>query len=214
MINRKRSKRDFYVYVWLDPRKPGKYVYGEYEFDFEPFYVGAGKGKRFKNFFDTNARNSTVLNKAKEIRKEIKKNPISIVLISNLRKTDSFEMEKIIITIVGRLNTNTGPLLNKAEGGAKSYGWHQSEDTKQNKIAKPGPLNPFYGKKHSDEDLIKMSKPRTKRDKYGHSQSEKTKTKLRLINTGKTHSEETRRKQSMSRKKYLEDKRLTNDIIE
>jgi hypothetical protein len=26
----------FYVYVYLDPRKPGKYKYNNYEFDYEP----------------------------------------------------------------------------------------------------------------------------------------------------------------------------------
>ena len=36
----------FYVYVYLDPRKPGNYVYGEYSFDYEPFYVGKGSNGR------------------------------------------------------------------------------------------------------------------------------------------------------------------------
>ena len=32
-VNRTRTKGKFYVYVYLDPRKPGKFIYGDYEFD-------------------------------------------------------------------------------------------------------------------------------------------------------------------------------------
>ena len=45
------ERNDFYVYVWLDPRKPGEYKYGKYMFDHEPIYVGKGyknRGLRFK----------------------------------------------------------------------------------------------------------------------------------------------------------------------
>jgi hypothetical protein len=29
-----------YVYAYLDPRKPGIFKYEEYEFGYEPFYIG------------------------------------------------------------------------------------------------------------------------------------------------------------------------------
>ncbi len=37
---------NFYVYIYLDPRKPGNFVYGDFLFKFEPFYDGKGKGDR------------------------------------------------------------------------------------------------------------------------------------------------------------------------
>ena len=39
-------KSDYYVYTLCDPRKPGAYEYGEYKFEYEPFYVGKGKSNR------------------------------------------------------------------------------------------------------------------------------------------------------------------------
>jgi len=65
----------FYVYVYLDPRKPGKYKYGEYEFDYEPFYVGKGKGFRFKRHLTEyqliHDKNNLKVNKIRKIIKDI-----------------------------------------------------------------------------------------------------------------------------------------------
>lgn len=38
--------KDFYVYVYLDPRKSGEYIYDDLKFNYEPFYVGKGRGDR------------------------------------------------------------------------------------------------------------------------------------------------------------------------
>jgi hypothetical protein len=36
----------YYVYAFLDKSKPGKFKYENFEFDFEPFYIGKGTGDR------------------------------------------------------------------------------------------------------------------------------------------------------------------------
>ena len=37
------------VYVYLDHRKPGNYVYGDLKFEYEPIYVGKGNINRPRN---------------------------------------------------------------------------------------------------------------------------------------------------------------------
>ncbi len=49
-------KNEYYVYVFLDPRKPGKWEYNGIIFDFQPFYVGKGKGRRINSHFDKHHR--------------------------------------------------------------------------------------------------------------------------------------------------------------
>lgn len=39
----------YYVYAYLDTRKPGKYIYDDLNFEYEPIYVGKGKNRRYKN---------------------------------------------------------------------------------------------------------------------------------------------------------------------
>lgn len=42
--------KNFYIYIYTDPRKPGKFIYEGVDicFLFEPFYIGKGTKNRYK----------------------------------------------------------------------------------------------------------------------------------------------------------------------
>lgn len=89
----------FYVYIYLDPRKPNKYEYIINDnlcvLDYEPFYVGKGCGKRLKMHITEHSL-KTSTNKYKiyqiqdytiEIIQELKKlSPNNIVLNDDFQK--------------------------------------------------------------------------------------------------------------------------------
>lgn len=92
----------FYVYVYLDPRKPGKYVYGEYMFDYEPFYVGKGSGKRAYVHLH-NKNNKDLFERIQSI-----KTPFIMFYKKRLVEYSAFKLETDIIKAVGKKITNTG----------------------------------------------------------------------------------------------------------
>lgn len=109
---------EFYIYAYLDPRKPGKFIYDDYEFNFEPFYIGKGKGKRYlkhlqKLSFETNPLRSNKINKIISS----KLTPIIIKLHSDLIENDAYKKESEIIKKIGRIDIKTGSLTNLNDGG-------------------------------------------------------------------------------------------------
>ncbi len=210
---------NFYVYAILDPRKPGKYIYGDYSFNYEPFYVGKGGNyDRFKlhlNESYTEYDKKFVKGgnfrccKIRKIKKETKQDPIFMKIEENISEKDSLKLEVEIIKSIGRIDLNQGPLTNLTDGGEGTSGlesWikgkHLSEEHKKNMRGKI-PWN--KGKHLSEEHKRNISGriPWNKGLKTGP-QSEETcrKMKGRIpwnkgLKTG-SQSEETKIKRSKS----------------
>jgi hypothetical protein len=122
----------YYVYVYLDPRKKGDYVYGEYKFDYEPFYVGKGKNNRCENHLrEWSLKDKTLKNNKIKSLIKLGLKPIILKLFLNLTEVKSFEKEKEMIKIIGRLMLKTGPLLNMTDGGEGSSGIILTKERKE-----------------------------------------------------------------------------------
>jgi len=147
----------YYVYLLLDSSKPGKYNYGEFTFDYEPFYVGKGKGYRIKNT-TTDLRSN--LFKTKKVKKLLENNIeiIKIKLFENITEEESFEKEKMLIQKIGRRNLKMGPLTNLTDGGEGMSGFVYTEETlTKRSLSQSGEGNGFFGHKHTQEVREKHS---------------------------------------------------------
>lgn len=108
------KENEFYVYVYLSNDRPGEFKYDDISFDFEPFYIGKGKGNRYRNhLFKSNKTNLSKLERISELNKE----PIIIKLYENLTHEEAVDKEKQLIKKIGRINLSTGPLTNQSDGG-------------------------------------------------------------------------------------------------
>jgi len=193
-----RKKNKFYVYVYLNPLKPGKFEYNEYVFEYEPFYIGKGFGDRMFYHLKLKGRNYL---KNKIISDLLKNNltPIIIKLYDNLTDVDSLVAEIAVIKTIGRIELNSGPLTNLTDGGDGSSGHIQSDATK-NKRVESLKNSTFYETVRSDK--FRESASKFFKEYYSHPDSIKKLSDLRIEDKnpmyGKQHSEETKQKMSKS----------------
>lgn len=148
----------FYVYIYLDPRKPGNFNYEEFHFDFEPFYVGKGKEKRaWDHLFSSKKEKSYKSNKINKILKTHNLEPVFV--LKNISEKNAFELEIRLIRLIGRLDLKTGTLTNMTGGGEGVSGL--SEEIKRDCYNHKGVKNPRYGVVLSAETREKISKANT-----------------------------------------------------
>jgi len=171
-----------YVYIYLDTRKPGKYIYGDLIFDFEPFYIGKGKNNRIKQhiFNFSKITNLEKRNKIIAITKQTGKPPLYFKIFENLTNDEANSLEIEIIKLIGRKDLKEGVLLNRTKGG-------DGGDT--SKYRKPFKLTEDQRRKIS---LIKTGKS------WGKHSSE-SKKKISESNKGKKFSEEHKEKLKIKR---------------
>jgi hypothetical protein len=158
-----------------DPKR--FYTYAYLREDRTPYYIGKGEGRRAYL----------------QLNHKVKIPPKDRILIlkDKLLEEESFIHEKYMITVFGRKDIGTGILHNRTDGGSGG----------------------ITGLKHTEETKNKMRKPNTKEHNKKVSEAIKRKwengeydrEKLRNMNLGKKPSEETKKKTSMSLKKYYEE---------
>ena len=127
--NINKFKTNFYVYIFLDPRKPGKFYYGGHYFEFQPYYVGKGKDNRHKCHIKDSQLNSKInpykQNKMRAIMK-LGYDPLDylIVLWDDLEEKQAMMREMDLIKQIGRFDLKTGPLTNLTDGGEGMSGYN------------------------------------------------------------------------------------------
>lgn len=109
-----------YVYILLDPRKKGIWKYKNFNFNYQPFYVGVGVDKRMNSHSYTRDSKNCENNIKTRTVDKIKKQGLKIIakkIYKNLKREDAYFIEKELITHFGRLIEKNGILTNIASGG-------------------------------------------------------------------------------------------------
>lgn len=196
----------FYNYVYLDPRKPGKYEYDNICFLYEPIYFGKGKNDRKYShitYYKNNRidrLNKLLYYKLKNIYKE-KLSPFIISYNYNINEKLCYDYEKYMISLIGTIDGETikrGPLCNfcidnrppchKGKTYEEIYG---IEEAKKQRIKRTQlQINAggyFGGRKHSQETLKKLSNIQSGSGNgmYGKKQKDSTKEKISKANKGR-----------------------------
>lgn len=106
--------KNYYIYIYLDPRKPGIYKYPGIKFNYKPFYVGKGKNQRWQPKQHFYKYHNHVENKIKKIGID---NIIIMFVKGRFTNQTVLHCEVELISSIGRQDLNNGPLVNLTSGG-------------------------------------------------------------------------------------------------
>jgi hypothetical protein len=185
----KNLEKIYYTYVYLNPLKSGKFEYEKLKFNYSPFYVGKGKGKRMFHHYNNKTLNSDLNKHKTNTIKQILRNeklPIIVKFSEKLFENEAFDDEIFLIKTIGRSDLNLGPLTNMTNGGDGCSGhlWQ-------------------IGRKHTEETKKKISDTLKKTSIWVTNNPSKTKEHREMMSKllkGRKFSNETRRKISESSK--------------
>lgn len=187
--------KEYYVYIYLDPRKPGKFYFPGFNlsFLFAPIYIGKGKNFRMEEHLYKTARKRKSFF-SNVLRKIINEGltPIRFKLLENLTQEEAFENEINFIKTIGRRDLGNGTLLNFSDGGMGGKGGNVkrvlSEEGRR-KLCEARRLNPTRkGKKNSLEHIKKCIEKRILNNSYKH--TDETKEKMSNLKLGKKLNKE------------------------
>lgn len=117
------------VYVFMDHRKKGNYIYNDYKFEYEPIYVGKGNVNRPKQHkYRLNNENIRFYKKYLKILNDTGIEPILLIMFENLNEKDSAYKEIELIKTIGRIEEN-GTLTNLTTGGEGTSNIKRNHDT-------------------------------------------------------------------------------------
>ena len=140
----------------------------------------------------------------------VPKDSIRIVtLLDGMSEEYAFEVEALLISLLGRADLGTGTLRNRTDGGQGSSGYRHTEEAKRKismRLANPSSettakrIVAHKGMKHSEEARERMRAAK-------RNISEETRAKMRAGRkspnvVGKKRSEATRAKMSLARKRW------------
>lgn len=150
------------IYVYLDPRKPGTYTYGDICFSFCPVYVGKGSIKWKRKYIHLKRSNNKRLRNLMHTLSIIKLQPVIQSIIQNISEKEALLKEKQIISMIGRKDLNTGPLYNFTDGGegcsGAKYTLKQLQNRSENTKKYFQSLTPEQLKEHGKKSLQNRSK--------------------------------------------------------
>lgn len=184
------SEDIYYVYILKDPK------------DLKPFYVGKGKGTRYKDHNRLSTKQPYKVNKIKSIlaRGETFVTEFYCIDVSN--KT-ALIVEEALIRKFGRRDLETGILCNMTSGGGDGVRSVSIEERNRRSLRLKGKtFEELFGPERSVEIKTEMSKTRKGRQAWNKGLSHSTESKEKMRTSAKLKkpmSDETKQKLSKSR---------------